>query len=52
VYCQVGQRGYYAVCLLRQHDHDAANLSGGYTTYRALHAAGMVGPGGDAVPAA
>ncbi len=52
VYCQVGQRGYYAVRLLRQHDHDAANLSGGYTTYRALRAAGLVGPGGDASPAA
>ncbi len=34
VYCQVGQRGYIATRLLRQHGHDAANLSGGYKTYR------------------
>ena len=42
VYCQVGQRGYYAVRLLRQHGHDAANLSGGFETFRALRAAGLV----------
>jgi NADPH-dependent 2,4-dienoyl-CoA reductase/sulfur reductase-like enzyme/rhodanese-related sulfurtransferase len=41
-YCQVGQRGYYAVRFLRQHGCNAANLSGGYTTYRALRAAGLV----------
>jgi NADPH-dependent 2,4-dienoyl-CoA reductase/sulfur reductase-like enzyme/rhodanese-related sulfurtransferase len=34
VYCQVGQRGYIATRLLRQHGHKAANLSGGYKTYR------------------
>ena len=52
VYCEVGQRAYYAVRLLRQHGHDAANLSGGYTTYRALRAAGLVGLGGDTSPVA
>ncbi|RIK87667.1 MAG: CoA-disulfide reductase [Planctomycetota bacterium] len=35
-YCQVGQRGYLATRLLRQRGFDAANLAGGYTTYR-LH---------------
>lgn len=34
VYCQVGQRGYIATRLLRQHGFEAANLSGGYKTYR------------------
>jgi NADPH-dependent 2,4-dienoyl-CoA reductase/sulfur reductase-like enzyme/rhodanese-related sulfurtransferase len=32
-YCQVGQRGYLATRFLRQVGRDAANLSGGYTTY-------------------
>jgi NADPH-dependent 2,4-dienoyl-CoA reductase/sulfur reductase-like enzyme/rhodanese-related sulfurtransferase len=32
-YCQVGQRGYLATRILRQAGYDAANLSGGYTTY-------------------
>jgi rhodanese-related sulfurtransferase len=32
-YCQVGQRGYLATRALRQLGFDAANLSGGYTTY-------------------
>ena len=41
--CAVGQRAYYAVRFLRQHGLDAANLSGGYTTYRSLAAAGLVG---------
>jgi rhodanese-related sulfurtransferase len=41
VYCQVGQRGYYAVRFLLQHDCRAANLSGGWTTYQALRAAGV-----------
>lgn len=36
VYCQVGQRAYYAVRFLVQHGRDARHLSGGYTTYRAL----------------
>jgi rhodanese-related sulfurtransferase len=32
-YCQVGQRGYLATRILQQAGYDAANLSGGYTTY-------------------
>jgi NADPH-dependent 2,4-dienoyl-CoA reductase/sulfur reductase-like enzyme/rhodanese-related sulfurtransferase len=35
-YCQVGIRGYLATRVLREHGYDAANLGGGYTTYR-LH---------------
>ncbi len=42
LYCQVGQRGYYATRFLLQHGYRAANLSGGYTTYRALLAAGLL----------
>jgi NADPH-dependent 2,4-dienoyl-CoA reductase/sulfur reductase-like enzyme/rhodanese-related sulfurtransferase len=42
VYCQVGQRGYYAVRFLLQHDYRAANLSGGWMTYQALRAAGAL----------
>jgi rhodanese-related sulfurtransferase len=34
VYCQVGQRGYLATRILRQAGFDAANVSGGYRTYR------------------
>jgi NADPH-dependent 2,4-dienoyl-CoA reductase/sulfur reductase-like enzyme/rhodanese-related sulfurtransferase len=41
--CSVGQRAYYGVRFLRQHGLEAANLSGGYTTYRSLAAAGLVG---------
>lgn len=41
--CGVGQRAYYAVRFLRQHGLEAVNLSGGYTTYRSLAAAGLVG---------
>ena len=33
VYCQVGQRGYLATCILRQRQFDVANISGGYKTY-------------------
>jgi rhodanese-related sulfurtransferase len=33
-YCKVGQRGYMATRILRQHELDARNLSGGYTTYQ------------------
>jgi len=33
VYCQVGQRAYYATRLLRLDGYDARNLSGGYKTY-------------------
>jgi rhodanese-related sulfurtransferase len=39
VYCGVGQRAYYAVRFLLQRGFRAANLSGGYATYRALQAA-------------
>jgi NADPH-dependent 2,4-dienoyl-CoA reductase/sulfur reductase-like enzyme/rhodanese-related sulfurtransferase len=41
--CSVGQRAYYGVRFLRQHGVEASNLSGGYTTYRSLAAAGLVG---------
>ncbi|NEO27569.1 MAG: FAD-dependent oxidoreductase, partial [Kamptonema sp. SIO4C4] len=33
VYCQVGQRAYYATRALRLKGYDAANLTGGYQTY-------------------
>ncbi len=33
VYCQVGQRGYIATRILRQHGFNAVNISGGYRTY-------------------
>ncbi len=33
VYCQVGQRGYFATRILTQLGFDAVNLSGGYKTY-------------------
>jgi rhodanese-related sulfurtransferase len=36
VYCQVGQRGYLAQRILTHAGFDAANLSGGFRTYR-LH---------------
>jgi rhodanese-related sulfurtransferase len=38
VYCAVGGRAHNAARLLRQHGFDAANLSGGYTTF--LHVNG------------
>ena len=37
VYCQVGQRGYLATRILRQSGFRAANVGGGYTTYRLFH---------------
>ena len=40
--CGVGQRAYYATRFLAQHGYRARNLSGGYTTYRALQAAAHV----------
>ena len=40
VYCAAGQRAYFAQRLLRQRGVDALNLSGGYTTWQALHDAG------------
>jgi NADPH-dependent 2,4-dienoyl-CoA reductase/sulfur reductase-like enzyme/rhodanese-related sulfurtransferase len=42
VYCQVGMRGYLATRILRQHGYDAANVGGGYRTYR-LHTDGAAG---------
>lgn len=36
-YCQVGQRGYLALRILRQTGFDAANLSGGYKTWLLYH---------------
>jgi rhodanese-related sulfurtransferase len=36
VYCQVGQRAYYATRLLLQHGHRVRNLSGGIQTWRAV----------------
>jgi len=36
-YCKVGMRGYLAARTLRQLGYDAANLSGGFTTYRMVH---------------
>jgi NADPH-dependent 2,4-dienoyl-CoA reductase/sulfur reductase-like enzyme/rhodanese-related sulfurtransferase len=51
VCCGVGQRAYYAVRFLLQHGFRAANLSGGYTTYRALQGA-AARAGDPAAPAA
>jgi NADPH-dependent 2,4-dienoyl-CoA reductase/sulfur reductase-like enzyme len=42
VACGVGQRAYYAVCFLSQRGYRAANLSGGWQTYRAMRDAGML----------
>lgn len=36
-YCQVGQRGYLATRILLAAGVDAANVGGGYTTYRLHH---------------
>jgi NADPH-dependent 2,4-dienoyl-CoA reductase/sulfur reductase-like enzyme/rhodanese-related sulfurtransferase len=52
VCCQVGQRGYYATRFLLQHGYRAANLSGGYATYRALDAAGLLPSRGVPAPPA
>jgi len=40
--CGVGQRAYYATRFLAQHGYQPRNLSGGYTTYRALKLADLV----------
>ena len=40
--CAVGQRAYYATRFLAQRGYRARNLLGGYTTYQALKAAGLV----------
>jgi rhodanese-related sulfurtransferase len=42
VCCAVGQRAYFAARFLIQNGYRSRNLSGGYTTYRALKAAGLV----------
>jgi NADPH-dependent 2,4-dienoyl-CoA reductase/sulfur reductase-like enzyme/rhodanese-related sulfurtransferase len=36
-YCQVGQRGYLATCMLRHAGLTAVNIGGGYLTYRLVH---------------
>jgi len=36
-YCQVGQRGYLATRILQQAGFSAANIGGGYKTYKLLH---------------
>jgi NADPH-dependent 2,4-dienoyl-CoA reductase/sulfur reductase-like enzyme/rhodanese-related sulfurtransferase len=41
VYCQVGQRGYLATRILRQAGFAAANVGGGYKTYRLFHPTGV-----------
>ena len=40
IFCQAGFRGYLAECLLRQRGFEAANLSGGYETWKMFHAPG------------
>ncbi len=37
VYCQAGQRGYYASRILKQNGFNVKNLSGGYKAYRIVH---------------
>jgi NADPH-dependent 2,4-dienoyl-CoA reductase/sulfur reductase-like enzyme/rhodanese-related sulfurtransferase len=41
VCCAVGQRAYFATRFLTQQGYRSRNLSGGYTTYRALKAASL-----------
>jgi rhodanese-related sulfurtransferase len=41
VCCAVGQRAYFAARFLTQHGDRSRNVLGGYTTYRALKAAGL-----------
>jgi NADPH-dependent 2,4-dienoyl-CoA reductase/sulfur reductase-like enzyme/rhodanese-related sulfurtransferase len=41
VCCAVGQRAYFAARFLMQRGYRSQNLSGGYTTYSALKAAGL-----------
>jgi NADPH-dependent 2,4-dienoyl-CoA reductase/sulfur reductase-like enzyme/rhodanese-related sulfurtransferase len=41
VCCAVGQRAYFAARFLTQHGYRSLNLSGGYTTYGGLKAAGL-----------
>ncbi len=42
VYCQVGQRGYYAARMLELNGIHSRNLSGGYETRQALAASGRL----------
>jgi len=42
LYCGVGQRAYYASRFLAQNGCRPRNLSGGYATYQALEAAGLL----------
>lgn len=42
LYCGVGQRAYYAARFLGLNGYQAANLSGGYATYQALHGSGSI----------
>jgi len=41
VCCAVGQRAYFAARFLTQHGYQTRNLTGGYTTYKTLKAAGL-----------
>ena len=41
-FCKVGQRGYYAERILKQAGFRAANLSGGFGTWSAFRAAGLL----------
>lgn len=41
VYCQVGQRAYYATRALRLNGFNAHNLSGGFKTYQAVKSSGL-----------
>lgn len=42
VLCEVGHRAYYATRFLSQRGYRARNLLGGYTTHKAMSAAGLV----------
>lgn len=42
VCCAVGQRAYFATRFLSQHGYRSQNLSGGYATYQAVKAAGLL----------
>lgn len=42
VYCQVGQRGYYAVRQLLLAGHDAVNISGGWKSYKDFDASHLL----------
>ena len=37
VFCEIGQRAYYASRILAQHGFAVRNLSGGYSTYRVMY---------------